>query len=77
MTIKRGRKILLTEKELRFIEKKRNDGFSWNKISEDFDCSEALLIKRYKIWLETDKKLPTYLRLSIFDKLKLILKELV
>jgi AraC-like DNA-binding protein len=77
MTIKRGRKILLTEKELRFIEKKRNNGLSWNKISEKFDCSESLLSKRYKKWLEADKKLPHYLRLSVFGKLKLILKKLV
>jgi len=77
MMIKKGRKIMLTEKELREVEEKRNDGFTWRDIGNQFSCSSSTVRKRYMEWKEGETEFDSYMRMSWWEKLKYAFREVI
>jgi len=75
MTVKKGRRIFLTERELRNIEEKRRDGFVWVDIAEDYDCSLTTIRKRYYEWQNSETEFDKYLRMTWIEKIKYTFKE--
>ena len=77
MPVKKGRRILLTEKELREVEEKRRDGFTWKDIGRGFSCSSSTVRKRYMQWENNETEFDSYIRMSWWEKVKYAFKEVL
>ena len=77
MPVKKGRRILLTEKELREVEEKRRDGFTWKDIGRGFSCSSVTIRKRYIQWKDSETEFDNYIRMSWWEKVKYAFKEVL
>lgn len=75
--IKKGNKIMLSEKELREVEEKRKDGFTWKDIGKNFNCSYGTVRRRYKEWKEGETEFDDYMRMSWWEKVKYAFKEVL
>ena len=75
--IKKGHKIMLTEKELRNVEQLRKDGFVWKEIGKFFDCSSTTVRKRYIEWQNGDTEFDKYTRMTWWEKLKYAFREVI
>lgn len=77
MTVKRGKRIELTEKELRKVEEMRKDGFYWRQIGTEFNCSFGTVRNRYKEWKGGETEFDDYLSMTWLKKLKYFFKEVL
>lgn len=75
--IKKGHKIMLTEKELKKVEQLRKDGFVWRDIGKNFECSSTTVRNRYLEWQNKETEFDSYMRMGWLEKIKYAFWELL